>query len=450
MKFEQKSIEWKDLQTKGYLVIRNVLASDEINALLTEFTRAKDLSNASYELPYLDKVLFSKYIEKFSKELLPHINSQTDIKADLFEMGIFFANKLGINFDWHIDPDSFYVSQDHYHYLNLYLPIRKPNLELSNLSLIPADVLAKHTPEIYEKVIHGRGALRLLPGNGKTVIFDDNDGQIYESNFSVKDLAVTPSLGVGDLLVIRGDVFHKTQDKQTDRVSISFRVIYSKGLVSLSNFEPSCIRKAINLARNNYAIRVRKLSFEQAGKTEMSLSEHLMSFRALMNSSPKLSPEEPDEILIRSIGTLLQAMPSTKLVIIENCANAMTIQAILSSSNSLGAHLLIAQEKRKGLIDKLLKDQAMQCIIVKNLPKCLQILNSFKMNLVGLQSTSKEKLSSKHLSSHTAFVINGDDGLITEEVRALCKHIVCVSPVYGRVLPVRLSTAIAYGLLQLD
>ena len=450
MKFEDKNIAWKDLQTKGYLVVRNVLTSDESKALLTEYTKSKGLGNASYQLPYLDKELFAKYIEVFSKELIPHVHFHTDIKADLFEMGIFFANKLGINFNWHIDPDSFYVSQDHYHYLNLYIPIRKPNLELSNLSLIPSDVLAKCIPELYEKVIHGRGALRLLPGNGKTVIFDDNDGKIYECNYSLKDLAVTPALGEGDLLLMRGDLFHKTQDKDTDRVSISFRVIHSKGLVRLSNFEPTCIRKAINLAYNNLAIRIRKLSFEHAQKTEMSLVEHLIRVRALMNNLPKLPQVDSEEILIHSLSKLLLAMPTSKIVIIESCTNALSLQAMLSSSNSLGADILIAQEKTVGILSKLYKDQAMQCIVVKNLPRCLEILSQFKFRLIGLQSTSQENLDSKHLNSHTAFVINDDSGVISKKVRALCHNIVSVLPAYGRVLPVRISTALAYGLLQLN
>ncbi len=450
MKVELKNVNWKDLETKGYLVVKNAFDSEEISELINEFSKSKALGNDNYNIPYLCASSVEKYRRKFSEQIIPWIKEQTNLKADYFEQAGFFATSNGVNFDWHIDPESFYISQDHYHYLNFYLPIKKPIVEKSNLSLIPADVLSRLIPDIYNKVVNGRGALRLLPGNGKSVVVDDNDGRVYECNFAVKDLIVTPQLGVGDLLVMRGDLFHKTQDKDTDRVNVSFRFVNSNDVIELSHFDPTCLRKAIIMSRNRKAYYLRRLTFDQAGKTSMSQLEHYKRFAELVVNPPKLPDENNEAAMIQTIGEVLQKMPVAKVVIIENCADQSAVQSIFNSSNSLGAHLLIAHEKASGLVAKLTTDRALDYIIVKDLAMTLEILKQFKLKLIGLQGNATDVLSGSHLSTHTAIIVNGDNGILSKSINALCDNLVCASLAYGRVLPLHPPTAVACALMKLS
>src|SRR5262249_13898105 len=49
-------------------------------------------------------------------------------------------------------------------------------------------------------------------------------------------LAVTPSLNAGDLLLLRGDMIHRTQDTNTARVAVSFRRVSTKSILRHSKF----------------------------------------------------------------------------------------------------------------------------------------------------------------------------------------------------------------------
>lgn len=450
MNSEWQNAPWKDLETKGYLVIRGGFDTHDIQEFLNEYKHHAQLqTDPNYNIVYMRSAFFEQFQNKFTNEILPWIHSNTDIKADMLEQGGFYATSKGVNFDWHIDPDSYYISRDLYNYLNFYSPIIKPDPTKSNLTIIPSDILAKRAPHIYEKVVKGRGALRLLPGNGKSVIVDDNDGQIYECDFNADEMAITPHLDVGDILIMRGDLLHKTQDNSTNRVNISLRVVNSQQTVRLNHFDATCLRKTLIMAGNHNVYRLRKMTFEQAGKESMSLLEHNNRFNELMRNPPPENGLDPRIEFLTNLGEVLKNMPSVKVVVIEDCSNYPYVQGIFNVSNSLGAHLLVANEKVQGLLSKVKTDRALHTIFVKDTRHILKQLRSSGLNLIGLDSTMKETFADLQTNTHTVLVVNGDTGVLSRQARELCHRTVSVPIAYGRVMPLSPSGSVAYVLTQM-
>src|SRR5262249_14288199 len=146
--------------------------------------------------------------------------------------GTYFATAK-VSFRWHQDHDSYFVFQDHYNYLNCYIPIVKPVREKSNVSIIPMNALRERSPHVFAR-IRGRGASRFLPLRRFTIVTNDNTGGLHGVlPYDVNELAATPHLAAGDLLLLRGDMIHRTQDTDTDRVAASVRLTNLEGVTDI-------------------------------------------------------------------------------------------------------------------------------------------------------------------------------------------------------------------------
>jgi hypothetical protein len=141
--------------------------------------------------------------------------------------------------NWHLDHYSYFLYQDHTNWLICYLPIFKPSKELANLAIVPIDVVKQLDPYLHEQ-ISGRGARRFrcvepdtiewfemrFPGQSIKVgdWFAIDDYEDSSPGFKLKiDLEahkVVPELEVGDLLIMRADVIHRTHDAGSDRISV--------------------------------------------------------------------------------------------------------------------------------------------------------------------------------------------------------------------------------------
>ena len=67
--------------------------------------------------------------------------------------------------------------QNHYDYLNFYIPIVKPDIEKSNLCLIPFDVLERESPKAYEFLVRG-GATHFHPLGERCLAVSDETGDV--------------------------------------------------------------------------------------------------------------------------------------------------------------------------------------------------------------------------------------------------------------------------------
>lgn len=141
--------------------------------------------------------------------------------------------------NWHLDHFSYYLHGDHRNWLICYMPVVKPSPDLANLAIIPADVLESRDPDLARR-IRGRGAMRFrrvepdtaewfamrFPGQhvdaGDWFAIDDFDDSTmgWKIDIDLEQCKVVPRLQVHDLLIMRADVIHRTNDAGSDRISI--------------------------------------------------------------------------------------------------------------------------------------------------------------------------------------------------------------------------------------
>jgi ectoine hydroxylase-related dioxygenase (phytanoyl-CoA dioxygenase family) len=159
------------------------------------------------------------------------------------EGAVFFATEGGIDFKWHQDHESFFVNQSHRNYVNFWAPVIKPDRSKSNLSVIPADNFRQRRPDLWDRLEWG-GAASAVWRDGTTIISDDFRGGLHGTlDFRLEELAETPELDAGDVLLMRGDLFHQTQDADTTRVAVSVRVSDGRHTVTRAHFETTCPMK---------------------------------------------------------------------------------------------------------------------------------------------------------------------------------------------------------------
>jgi hypothetical protein len=211
-----------DLAGKGYVVIRSFLDRDEIALFEADIPQNEGAWYETYLVKIPPRNLLLHLSDKLDA-LTEAVSRQTDIEATFMIGGVYFFTDGGQRFSWHQDRESYYFTQTHYHYLNFYIPIIKPDISKSNLSLVPMNRLQERSPELYEQLL-GRGACLVEETQQKATFCNENEGGKYGSvTYDLSEIAETPELKSGDLLLIRGDVIHRTQDADTVRVALSIR-----------------------------------------------------------------------------------------------------------------------------------------------------------------------------------------------------------------------------------
>ena len=141
--------------------------------------------------------------------------------------------------NWHLDHFSYYLHRDHINWLICYMPVVKPSRKLANLAIIPQNVVEALDPELQRR-IRGRGAVRFRRVDSDTVdwfklrfpdqvitigdwyAIDDYDDSTmgWKINFDLEQHKVVPELNERDLLIMRADVIHRTNDAGSDRISL--------------------------------------------------------------------------------------------------------------------------------------------------------------------------------------------------------------------------------------
>lgn len=274
-----------DLKTKGYTVIPNFLTQEEIDIFLADYNKVRTnsltnhpqyVSQASLDLP---RKIFSK---------LTQVSKSSGLKIDMLTPGAIYTSTESMDMEWHQDHQSYYFEQQLYHYLNFYIILEKDDPMLSGLSVIPFDTLAELAPDHVDKFINS-GAKRLQPEDKTTRIYDDDIGKEWILPINIEDIKESPKLSPGDLLLIRGDTIHKTQDVLTKRVAISIRCSDSSAPISLKKIRQGGQYKKDWLTNFKF-----ELAFENGNIDTMPLQEfyarimpgkHTSKFYCLMEST---------------------------------------------------------------------------------------------------------------------------------------------------------------------
>ena len=235
------------LLTKGYHVIPGFLDAKEIDGLVS------DLEND--RLAYLYNIGLPHTAAMTSlglrlQGLLDELSASGEFTPR--HIGAYFATMKSLNLDWHQDHDSYFINQTHKHCLIIYIPIIKPDPRKSNLTIVPVDVLRSRAPEVWNSM-EWKGASRMSYEDGTTTVTDDQNGGVHgELDFPLDEIAVSPELSVGDVLLTRGDMIHRTQDSDTDRVVLSFRAFDDSLTVTRDHFQQTTPIK--ELIMQKYAV----------------------------------------------------------------------------------------------------------------------------------------------------------------------------------------------------
>jgi len=276
----------KDLETRGFVLVRSFLSEAEVRRCREDFERQPvDANNHNYALSGASSDA-RDVVKPRVEELLAHVSRTTSLRVDLSLGAAYFATGRGISFSWHQDHESFFTIQNHYDYLNFYIPIVKPRKDKSNLSIVPFDVLERASARSFRKLVRG-GATRFPRIRDKRMAFFDDSGCVHLVREDLGRLAHTPELGPGDLLLLRGDMIHSTQDTETERVSLSFRAARSNTAVRRSRLAAGSLYKA-RMMMNNPATYERMFrAFDDAGRSEVGFCDLAASMYRLPDAKPR-------------------------------------------------------------------------------------------------------------------------------------------------------------------
>jgi hypothetical protein len=271
-----------DLQTRGFVVLHSFFQADEI----TQVREACDFRRRTKLRRHVSAVAPSSAIEPLRRkiaELLPKIRKATNICTDtVFSEGVFLATEYA-KIDWHTDFESFFLLQDHYHFLNFWLPVLKPHAERSGLSLVPMDRLADAAPAVHRAVL-GRGAARIKDGR---LHYEADDGLRTIFCPDLGRLAESPDVLPGDMIVARCDVLHRTQDTDTARIALSIRALASELTLDRSVMLRGSPNKHARMLEYAHLFRPLLACFWLTGKQRMSIAEFHETRRRLTRHEPR-------------------------------------------------------------------------------------------------------------------------------------------------------------------
>jgi ectoine hydroxylase-related dioxygenase (phytanoyl-CoA dioxygenase family) len=236
------------IATKGFCHLPNFLDKQEIAKVKQIFYEASPSKNVNYpNKSFVDCSVFGasvlEKIHALSKQVFP--NDELILHGAVAFSIVKNDPEKSINLGFHQDYESYFIFNEHSHYLNFWIALDKDDVENSNLTVVPFDALQLANPIVYE-ILRGSGATRI---EDNLVIKNDSGGR-YKLDFDLNDIAITPKMRSGDLLLLRGDVVHKTQNQNANRIAISIRAIKKTAVINRrSFFRPS--RGQLHFMANN-------------------------------------------------------------------------------------------------------------------------------------------------------------------------------------------------------
>lgn len=244
-----------DVGHRGFAYVPSFLDRGEVELLRGDFDSVSVEANANYHVRRVSPSVLQQLNDK-CQAVAQSVHSGAGIRTNMVNDAVYFATfterstiaspKGGRQqFSWHQDHENYWQWQDSWNYLNLYIPIVKPEHQRSNLGVVPFDRLRQRAPDLYEKLV-GRGATRVLRRrHGWVIKDDDRGGNVARIDFDLAELEQTPQLSEGDLLLMRGDVIHRTQDASTRRIAVSIRMSDADAIVERSKLARGGMVKAV-------------------------------------------------------------------------------------------------------------------------------------------------------------------------------------------------------------
>jgi ectoine hydroxylase-related dioxygenase (phytanoyl-CoA dioxygenase family) len=213
----------KSLETTGYCIVKNFLPADVLQKFQDDYNGISDTFTNSKNKNY--RVIRARIpVADYLIPVVREISITTSIKIDCFltSAGTYFATK-NINFEWHTDHEPYYLWQNNYSSVNFWIPIIKPKSKTSGLKIIPQNFWEKEYPSLFKENIKGRGANRIVTFDDKVFFINDETNEKILLDINLDEICDAPAINPGDLLILRNDVFHRTQDTIDQRVALVIR-----------------------------------------------------------------------------------------------------------------------------------------------------------------------------------------------------------------------------------
>ena len=186
------NIPWKDLETKGFVHVPGFLSQAEIAVCRDDFAQQPVNAN-NHNNPLSDASLRVACLRDSVADVMALVNAKTDIRIDCGFGGMYFATKRGVVFPWHQDHESYFAFQNHYDYLNFFIPVVKPAKDKSNLSIVPFDVLERESPKTFRRLVRS-GATSVYDLGGRLMLCQVDSGTAHLMPSSFDRFACTPEL----------------------------------------------------------------------------------------------------------------------------------------------------------------------------------------------------------------------------------------------------------------
>ena len=272
-------INYKKLETDGYLVVPNFLNSNDIDEILSQFKHYKSEFDISGPVNKNNNVILSDITESLkykAQSLLENICKETDIIVTGISRKIENLDSSIIKFGWHQDHEMYYTHQDAYNCVHFWIPIVKPDITQTGIDVIPHSKFEEQSPDIFKKYIKAKGAKRFLLRPPNIEMHDDEGGDLVMLDFDLNIVKETPIVGPGDLILLRGDTIHRSQlrsDNSPWRMSIAFWAFNLDAVLSKERFYSGCEMKRSMIANNPTAYNGLEKLYKTA--TELTIRNFL-------------------------------------------------------------------------------------------------------------------------------------------------------------------------------
>ena len=243
-----------ELKRHGFCVVRGFCSAEEAQQMEQMYKKQILEQDKNYALK---RSVFPAEILKRLHALLPPLSEATACQYTDIDPTFAYATRqadANINLGWHCDSGSFYDFGTHDTFLNCYVIVQKSDRAHSNISFVSWERLAQLDPSLPPRLKNG-GSVNFNVCNGRFLMDDTfhDLAQILPVHFD--ELATTPHLDVGDLLLFGVDVPHRTQDNATARIAFTAkahnkaqRLRFQASLPYLAH----CLRPSYEMLRMSY------------------------------------------------------------------------------------------------------------------------------------------------------------------------------------------------------
>lgn len=265
----QKEIA-KIISENGFYLYKNFMTDSDIKSIYESYHNLEISDNKNYPVRTIG-------LEQLPSQLIENLNAIKDlccpdVETELTNAVFFSINTsdldTSINSGLHQDHESYYISGDHLNHLNFFMIIEKEDKSHSNLNLVPKQRLLQKDKKFYQ----------LANGSGASMI-DGSNYHLQEKNltynfeFDVNSIVETPNLSVGDMLIIRGDLIHGTQDQMGNRIALSVRSGRQDFIVDKNRYYPISLNHLHFIKNNVKPYSKRAFLFAYSGLDFMTISE---------------------------------------------------------------------------------------------------------------------------------------------------------------------------------